>query len=144
VVTVPAAPIDAADPGDPRSGAQRQFCSRTAGHFAYNLVARNKLRTNRWQISFGNVQVGPANSAGEDSQEHIAGLQFRPGNLLNLKEWLGRPAARDKDGSLHGELLPTWDADSQATVPSCLFILAWVAGAKRRRNTAVLRNRSEY
>jgi hypothetical protein len=65
-------------------------------------VAGDELRAERGQISFGNVQVGPANSAGENAQQHIAGLRLRTGDLLNLKEWLGCRAAGDKDGSLHG------------------------------------------
>jgi hypothetical protein len=65
-------------------------------------VTGDELRAKRGQISFGNVQVGPANSAGENSQQHTARLQLRTGDLLNLKEWFGRRAADGKDGSFHG------------------------------------------
>jgi hypothetical protein len=101
-VTVPATPIHAADPGNPGPASQRQLCSRTVGHFAHNLVTGNEPWANRRQISFGNVQVRPANPARKNSQQHIAGLRLRTGNLLNLKEWFGRWSARNEDGSLHG------------------------------------------
>jgi hypothetical protein len=102
VVTIPAIPIDAAYPGDAGTAPQRQLCSRPAGYFADYLVTRDEVGAKRGYISFGNVQVGPANSAGENSQQHKAGLQLRTGDLLNLKEWFGRRAADGKDGSLHG------------------------------------------
>jgi hypothetical protein len=114
VVTVPATPIHTADPGDSGPAFQRQLCSRTAGHFTHNLVTGNEPRANRRQISFGNVQVGPANATRKNSQQQIAGLRFRTGNLLNLKEWFGRCSARDKDGCPHEVyLLPALDADGK-------------------------------
>jgi hypothetical protein len=105
VVTIPATPIHAADPGDPGPASQRQLCSRTAGHFADNLVTRNEPRANRRQIAFGNVQVGPANPTCKDAQQYIARLRLRMGDLLNLKIWFGRWSARNEDGSLHVRLL---------------------------------------
>jgi hypothetical protein len=48
------------------------------------------------------VQVGPANPARKNSQQHKPRLRLRTGDILNLKEWFGRLAARDKDGCLHG------------------------------------------
>jgi hypothetical protein len=77
-------------------------------------VAGNEPRANRRQISFGNVQVGPANATRKNSQQQIAGLRFRTGNILNLKEWFGRCSARDKDGCPHEfYLLPALDADGK-------------------------------
>jgi hypothetical protein len=125
VAAVPAAPIHAADPGDTGPASQRQLCGRAPGYFAHDLVTGDELRPNRRQISFGNVEVSPANPARKDPQQHVASLQLRAGDLLNLNKRLGRPAPRDKNGCLH-VLLPTWDAGNQATVPSCLFILGWV------------------
>jgi hypothetical protein len=51
------------------------------------------------------VQVGPANPTRKNSQQHIARLRLRTGDLLNLKEWFGRWSARNEDGSLHVWLL---------------------------------------
>jgi hypothetical protein len=82
-------------------------------------------RVNWRQISFRNVQIGPAHATREHSQQQIAGLGFRTGNLLNLKEWFRCWSARDKDGGPHEVSSMPLDADGQATVPSRVFILGW-------------------
>ncbi len=58
--------------------------------------------TNRRQISFGNVQVSPANPTRKHAQQHITRLRLRTGDFLDLKKWFRRWSARDKDGCLHG------------------------------------------
>jgi hypothetical protein len=68
-------------------------------------VTGNEPRANRRQVSFGNVQVGPANPTRENAQQRIARLWLRTGDLLNLKVWFGRWSARNEDGSLHVWLL---------------------------------------
>jgi hypothetical protein len=101
VAAEPAIPIYAANPGDANTAPQRQLRRCTGGHLAHNLVTGDELRVNRRQVPFGYVQVGPANSTGQNSQQHIARLQLGFGDLLNLEERLGRLAARYEDGSLH-------------------------------------------
>jgi hypothetical protein len=95
---VPAIPIDATDPGDSGTASQRQLGCRSGGNLAHDLVARNQLRSHRRQISFGNMKVSAANSAGQHSQQHVARLQFRTAHLLDLEQ---RRAAGHKNGSLH-------------------------------------------
>jgi hypothetical protein len=98
VAAVPAISINAADPGDSGAASQRQLGCRAADYLADDLVAWNELRAQRRQISFRNMKVSAADSAGQHAQQHVARLQWGTGHLPDLEH--GR-APGHKNGSLH-------------------------------------------
>jgi hypothetical protein len=101
VLTVPAIPIDAANPGDADAASQRQLCRSAVHNLADDLMTGDEPWANRWQIAFRNVQVRPANSTSENSQHHITRLRFGAGNLLNFQERLRSRAPGYQNGSFH-------------------------------------------
>jgi hypothetical protein len=101
VLTVPAIPIDAANPGDADAASQRQLCRSAVDNLADDLMTGNELRANRWQIAFRDVQVSPANPTSKNSQHHMTRLRFGTGNLLNLQERLRSRASGYQNGSFH-------------------------------------------
>jgi hypothetical protein len=86
VAAVPAIAIDTANPGDTGTGSQRQLGRRASGHLSHDLMAGDKVRANRRQIPFGDVQVSTANPARQNPKQHISRLGLRTGNLLDPKE----------------------------------------------------------
>jgi hypothetical protein len=87
VTAVPAIPIYATHPRNAHTGSYGQFRRRTFRHLPHDLMTRNKLRPNRRQVAFNNVQVRAANSASHHSQQDVPGLKSWTDNILYFKEW---------------------------------------------------------
>jgi hypothetical protein len=67
VTAVPASTIDATHPGDADTCPQRQFRCRAFDDFTDDLMPGNEARPERRQIALDDVQVGAADSAGDDA-----------------------------------------------------------------------------
>ena len=53
--------------------------------FAYDLVSGNDARIARRELTFYDAQVGPANAAGEHTQQNVSGLGIGSWNLFDLE-----------------------------------------------------------
>ncbi len=49
-------------------------------------VPRCKSQFQPQQIFFDNMEIGPANAAGNDAKQNVSGLKLRARNILNLTE----------------------------------------------------------
>jgi hypothetical protein len=100
-VAVGAVAIDSAQPGDTDPRANRQLGVRAFHHFADDLVPGNEIGPQRGQFTVDDVQVGPANSAPQNAQQHVPGLQLRSGNLFDLQGLARNSVFRFKYGGFH-------------------------------------------
>jgi hypothetical protein len=89
VMAVPATAVNSAHPRDADAGACGKFGSGSFDDLADDLVAGNQARTKRRQVSFDDVKVGAADSAGEHSKDDVAGLELRARHVLDLQKWRG-------------------------------------------------------
>jgi len=74
VLTIPALPINAANPGNTNAGAQRKAGRSAFDDFTNDLMTRNQFFTELWKLAFRDVQIGPADTTGAHSQENLPGL----------------------------------------------------------------------
>lgn len=66
MTAVPAITVHSAHPGEAHPRAKRQRQRSAIDNLAHDLMTWNKLRLNRRQISFNNVQVRAADPASDD------------------------------------------------------------------------------
>jgi hypothetical protein len=101
VAAMPAIAVHATHPGNPDTHAGRKIRGRALHDFANDLMTRDQARTKCWQVSFHNVEVGTADSAGENAEQHMPGFELGTRDLPNLKE-IARSRARScKNGGSH-------------------------------------------
>jgi hypothetical protein len=62
VLTVPAAPFDAADPGNSHPAADRKGQGGAVDHLPYNLVTGDELVTTPGQVAVDDMQIRPADA----------------------------------------------------------------------------------
>jgi len=67
-MAVPAIAIDATHPRNADTRSQWQFRGRTFDYFSDDLMAGNQVRSNWRKISFNDVKVSAADSAGDHPQ----------------------------------------------------------------------------
>ncbi len=78
-----ASAVGAADPGDADARADWKVGGCALDDFADDLVAGDEAWVERGQVAFDDVEVGAADSAGEDAEEDVAGGERRTGHLHN-------------------------------------------------------------
>jgi hypothetical protein len=67
-----AAAVGAAAPGDADASAGGEFGGGSFDDFADDLVAEDEGLVDEWQVAFEDVEVGAADSAGEDAEQDVA------------------------------------------------------------------------
>ena len=66
--------VGTAYPGDANTRASRQLGRSSVNDLADDLMTGNVLFADRRQFAFDNVQVGPANTTGTNTQQNVARL----------------------------------------------------------------------
>jgi len=92
--------VGSADPGDAYAGACGEFGGRAFDQFADDLVAGDEGLVDEREIAFEDVEVGAADSAGEDAEEDVVGGEGGARDLFD-REWL---VGGVEDGCFHGRL----------------------------------------
>ena len=87
--------VGAGDPGDAYAGAEGEFRSvAPSTTVAYDLVAGDEVGLRRaGRFALEDVEVGAANSAGEDAEEEMVGGDGGAGTSSMLRGWDGRRIA---------------------------------------------------
>ena len=67
--------VGASDPGDSYAGADGEFGCGAVDDLAYDLMSEDERVAERRQVALEDVQVGAADSAGEDAEEDVAGSE---------------------------------------------------------------------
>jgi hypothetical protein len=80
---------------------ERKSARSSTNNFSYDLVARNQRRPQRGQLAFNNVQIGAANSAGEQTQKDLPRANLRSRNFLDVQRTIGNLRWGHKDGGFH-------------------------------------------
>jgi hypothetical protein len=93
--------VGAADPGDADAGACEEFGGCAFDDFADDLVAEDEGFLDEGQVTFEDVEVGAADSAGEDSEENVVRGERRAGDVFDFERLVGSV----KDGGFHLGLL---------------------------------------
>jgi hypothetical protein len=81
----PAIAIGATHPGDAYAGAGGDVGGGSVDYFADDLVAGDEAGTEWREITFNDVEVGAANSAGQNAEEEMAGLKRRARNVFDAE-----------------------------------------------------------
>ncbi len=89
--------VGAADPGDADAGACGEFGGCAFDDFADDLVAEDEGLVDEWEVAFEDVEVGAADSAGEDAEEDVAGGEGGCGDVFDLEGLVGGV----EDGGFH-------------------------------------------
>ena len=99
--------VDAAHPGDADACADGEFRSVAAdsADLADDLVAGDDGGRERRQIALDDVQVGAADSAGDDAEQDVAGKDSGRRDVFDAEEVAGSGEVGMEDGSSHGERL---------------------------------------
>lgn len=85
--------VGSADPGDADAGA----CVSAFDDLAYDLVAEDEGFLDEGEVAFEDVEVGAADSAGEDSEEDVVRGERRSGDVFDFERLVGGV----KDGGFH-------------------------------------------
>jgi len=114
---VRASAIGAAEPGNPDAGWCRASLDRAdegvrpyvgIAYFDYladDLVAGDDSRVERREFAFHDVEVGAADSAGEDAEQDVAGVGRGRGNIFDSKRMIRDWLRRNEDYGFHERLL---------------------------------------
>jgi hypothetical protein len=92
--------VGAADPGDTDAGACREFGGRAFDDLADDLVAEDERLMDEAKVAFEDVQVGAADSAGEDAEEDVAGGEGGARDFFDRERLVGGA----EEGCFHGRL----------------------------------------
>jgi hypothetical protein len=77
--------VGATDPGDPDTHAEGPIGGCAFDDLADDLVAGNERLMDEGEIALKDVEVGAADSAGEDAEENVAGSEGRTGDVFDLE-----------------------------------------------------------
>ena len=97
--------VGSGDPGDSDASALGEFvgCSFYGLAFddlAYDLVAEDEVVAEGREVAFVDVEVGAADSAGEDAKDDVAGREFGARDVFDGEG--GACGSRVEDGGFHG------------------------------------------
>jgi hypothetical protein len=101
VAAEPAVAVNTADPGDADARAGREGCGCAFNNFADDLMAGDDARVQGLEIALDDVKIGAADTAGEDFEQHFAGLWFRTRNSFDGKPCAGVGRRGIEDGCAH-------------------------------------------
>jgi hypothetical protein len=93
--------VGAADPGNAYAGVCGEFGGGAFYYFADDLVAEDEGMVDEGDVAFVDVEVGAADSAGEDAEEGAAFGDGGDGDVFDVERLVGGL----KDGGFHGLLL---------------------------------------
>jgi hypothetical protein len=93
VKTVPAVTIYTAHPRDSDMRSDRQLRCLPFDHLSYDLMTRNRVWPDRWQVLLNDVQISTTNATGNNFEHDVPGLKLWTRNVLNFKD-LSRYAPR--------------------------------------------------
>src|SRR5258708_24036534 len=85
LAAIPAGSIHTADPGDADASAAGQVGRALVHDFADDLMAGNDFRAELGQFAFHNVQVGAADTAGEDAKDNMTFLHRRSRDFADFE-----------------------------------------------------------
>src|SRR5258708_422486 len=85
LAAIPAGSIHTADPGDADGSAAGQVGRAMVHDFADDLMAGNDFRVELGKFAFHNVQVGAADSTGEDAKQNVTFLHRRPRDFTDFE-----------------------------------------------------------
>jgi hypothetical protein len=77
-------------------------------------VAGNDGGRERREIALDDVEVGAADSAGQDAEEDVAGEDGGRGDVFDAEEAAGSGEVGMEDGGLHGVRLVLWMGERQS------------------------------
>lgn len=77
--------VDSAHPGNADARAKRQFIGSALHNFTHDLMARNERSLPRRQLSFSDMQIGTAHSAGANAKQDLTWTCLGLRNLFDLK-----------------------------------------------------------
>ena len=86
--TVGTASIHSANPGHAYARAHRQFGRSALYNVSHDLMAGNQRLFSGRQVSFNNVEIGPAYSASSHSKQDLTGSSLGRGIFSDLKRLL--------------------------------------------------------
>jgi hypothetical protein len=93
--------VGATDPGDAYSHASGAVGSCAVDDFAYDLVAGDEGLVDEGKVALEDVEIGAADSAGEDAEEEMAFGEGGAGDFFDLEGLVGGV----EDGCFHAGLL---------------------------------------
>lgn len=93
--------VCAAHPRDADAGADGECGCSAVYDLADDLVAGDYGLLERRKVALDDVEVGAADSAGEDSQQDVAGANGGRGEIFEAEELAGSGEGRVEDGGLH-------------------------------------------
>ena len=108
--------VGAAHPGDADAGADGEVGGGAVDDFADDLVAGDDGGCERWEIALDDVEVGAADSAGEDAEQDVVGEQGGRGDFFDAEEVAGSGEGGVEDGGLHGVRLTGWWEERQMRI----------------------------
>src|SRR5947208_605158 len=79
------------------------------GDFAYDLVAGNDSRIARREFALYDVQVGTADAAGKNVEQHVAGLGVGSWDILDVERRFADRGWGGEDRGLHARILGVWE-----------------------------------
>ena len=100
----PAIAVDAADPGDADARAGGQGCGCAFDDFADDLMAGDDARVEGLEIALDDVEISAADAAGDDFEQHFAGLRLRARDIFDAKPGAGSGRPGVEDGCAHGRV----------------------------------------
>jgi hypothetical protein len=77
------------DPGDPDAGVCGEFGGCAFDDFADDLVAEDERLMDEGKVAFEDVEVGAADSAGEDAEEDVIGCEGGAGDFFDRERLVG-------------------------------------------------------
>ena len=80
--------VGAADPGDADAGVCGEFGGGAFDDFADDLMAEDEGLVDEGEVAFEDVEVGAADSAGEDAEEDVVGGEGGRGTSSIWRGWL--------------------------------------------------------
>jgi len=118
MAAIPAVAIDASHPGDTDASSHWQSFGCSLDHLAHNLVAGNQFGKKRRQITFDDVQIGAANTAGLHTEQEIARCRLGAGHVFDREKMIGRRSGGVEDGSFDRPTSFSLNSDRHAGSPS--------------------------
>jgi hypothetical protein len=84
-LTVPAGPIDSTDPGHAYAGPNGELFRGPINDLAHDLMTWDEVFAARWQFTFYDMQISPANTTSSHTQQNVSWREFRAGDLDDPK-----------------------------------------------------------